>query len=188
MQLSNIYIPRTKHERISSRCLQEMAVLRYISLLQLILILLYIMLPLFELFTIEEGSLKPYPYNMKFPYDANRPGTYAITYFLTSLAGFGVVTNLFSEDSLFAFFTTYTCGRLRVIQEDISKIMHRGQMAYKKISDPNKHTSYKIYSLMVQREYMSQLIKIIKDHNTVIRLVKCYLIKKTIMLQCYSRI
>lgn len=152
-----------------------MVVLRYISLLQFILILLYIMLPLFELFTIEEGFAKPYPYNMKFPYDANRPGAYCLTYFLTSLAGFGVVTNLFSEDSLFAFFTTYTCGRLRVIQEDISKMMHRGQtMAFKLNPDLNKRTSSKIHSLMVHKEYMCQLIEITKDHNTVIRLVKCF--------------
>lgn len=150
-----------------------MVILRYISLLQFLLILLYILLPLLELFTIEEGSVKPYPYKMKFPYDANRPGTYTITYFLTSLAGFGAVTNLFSEDSLFAFFTTYTCGRLRVIQEDISKIMQRGQtMAFKQNRDMKKRTSYKTHSLMVQKEYISQLIQIIKDHNTVIRLVK----------------
>lgn len=149
-----------------------MVILRYISLLQFILISLYIMLPLVDLFTIEKGSARPYPYNMKFPYDAYRPGTYAITYFLTSLAGFGVVTNLFSEDSLFAFFTTFTCGRLRVIQEDISKIMHRGQTrAFKQNPDLNKRTSYKLHSLKVQKEYISQLIKIIKDHNTVIRLV-----------------
>lgn len=147
-----------------------MTVLRYISLLQFVLILLYITLPLLELFNIESGADKPYPYNMRFPYDANKTGAYAITYFLTSLAGFGVVTNLFSEDSLFAFFTTHTCARLRLLQENISQIMRTGQrIAIERNPSLMQNSTYStVRSSIIQYEYQLQLIKIIQKHNILI--------------------
>lgn len=146
-----------------------MDVLRYISWLQFILIWMYIALPLFELLHIDAGENKPYPYRMKFPYDANTPINYGITYFLTSLAGFGVVTNLFSEDSLFAFFTTHTCGRLRLLHQDISNIMRIGQQRAV-TNDPTIIKKPRTYAqeLSIQREYKQQLIKVIRDHNTII--------------------
>lgn len=148
-----------------------MAVLRYVSLLQFVLIWLYILLPLLELFTAADGTVdKPFPYNMRFPYDANQTTAYALTYFLTSLAGFAVVTTLFAEDSLFGFFTTHTCGRLRLLHESIDGIMKYGQVKavqqYPNLMDaeftPMRHA-------VVQREYQLILIKIIRRHNIIIR-------------------
>lgn len=147
-----------------------MVVLRYISLLQFLLIWMYILLPLFDLYSLAEGADKPYPYNMLFPYNANKPVAYAITYCLTSLAGFGVVTNLFSEDSLFAFFTTHTCGRFRLLHEHISNVIRNGQeRALAK--NPNLMTEKcsELRSIIIQREYRADLIRIIRDHNVLIR-------------------
>lgn len=130
---------------------------------------MYIFLPLLELRNIEHGADKPYPYRMRFPYDGNKPVTYAITYFLTSLAGFGVVTNLFSEDSLFAFFTTHTCGRLQLLNENISNIMKVGQeRALNKYPKLVEKDQIYFREAAIQREYKLELIKLIRDHNTVI--------------------
>lgn len=144
--------------------------LRYISLLQFVLILMYILLPLLELYGLEEGGEKPYPYRMLFPYDANPPLAYSITYFLTSLAGFGVVTNLFSEDSLFGFFTTHTCGRFRLLHEHISSLIRNGQERalekYPNLMAPNWSN---VRDMIIQREYRDHLIRIIDQHRTLIR-------------------
>lgn len=104
-----------------------MIVLRWTSLLPFVLIWFYVTIPLFYLYNLADGADKPYPYRMLFPYNANKPVAYGITYFLTSFAGFGVDCHLFAEDSLFAFFTTHTCGRFRLMHERISNIMHNGQ-------------------------------------------------------------
>lgn len=145
--------------------------MRYISLLQFVLIWLYILLPLLDLYNLEEGADKPYPYNMLFPYDANPVVAYSITYFLTSLAGFGVVTNLFSEDSLFAFFTTHTCGRFRLLHEHIDHVMRNGQekalRKYPDLMTSNKWST--IRSDVIQYEYKADLIRIIHDHRILIR-------------------
>lgn len=145
-----------------------MVVLRYISLLQFVLIWMYILLPLLELYNIEAGVEKPFPYRMLFPYDANKTISYSVTYFLTSLAGFGVVTNLFSEDSLFAFFTTHTCGRFRLLHDHISNLMRNGQehaiTKYKNLTDWSA-----VRPAIVQREYRNHLIRFIHDHNILIR-------------------
>lgn len=147
-----------------------MVVLKYISLLQFVLIWMYIILPLLDLYKLEEGADRPFPYNMLFPYDANKTLAYSITYFLTSLAGFGVVTNLFSEDSLFAFFTTHTCGRFRLLHEHISNVIRNGQeralQKYPYLMTEQFATSR---SAIIQREYRADLIQIIQDHNILIR-------------------
>lgn len=161
---------RNTSHSIAEHCARGMDVLRYISWLQFVLILMYIILPLFELINIEPDTPKPYPYRMIFPYDGNTPVAYGITYFLTSLAGFGVVTNLFSEDSLFAFFTTHTCGRLQLLHADISNMIRNGQQ-HALATDPTilkKNRSY-LQELVVQREYKKQMIKFIQNHNMVIR-------------------
>lgn len=148
-----------------------MNVLRYVSLLQFVLIWMYILLPLLELSGLEEGDPKPFPYNMLFPYDANSGLTYSMTYFLSSLAGFGVVTNLFSEDSLFGFFTTHTCARFRLLHERITSVIRDGQeSALKKY--PNlmgTELTAAVRSEIIQCEYRERLIRIVHDHNILIR-------------------
>lgn len=170
-----------------------MVVLRYISLLQFVLIWMYILLPLLELPNLEDGGEKPYPYRMLFPYDANKTVAYSVTYFLTSyvnqnksffphflanysyvlysrLAGFGVVTNLFSEDSLFGFFTTHTCARFRLLHERISSLMRDSQeRAIEKYPNLMAPTNSTIRSAAIQREYRDHMIRIIHDHNILIR-------------------
>lgn len=147
-----------------------MSILRYVSLLQFTLIWLYILLPLLELSKLADGDEKPFPYNMLFPYDANSGMTYTTTYFLTSLAGFGVVTNLFSEDSLFGYFTTHTCGRFRLLHERISSVMHTSQeSALQKHPNLMGAALKATRSEIIQREYREQFIHIVHDHNVLIR-------------------
>lgn len=152
------------------QCTREMGILRYVSSLQFVLIWLYILLPLLELSGLQEGDEKPFPYNMLFPYDANSGIAYSMTYFLTSLAGFGVVTNLFSEDSIFGFFTTHTCGRFRSLHERITNVIHDGQeCALKKYPNLMGAELRAARSEIIQREYREQFIRIVHDHNTLIR-------------------
>lgn len=147
-----------------------MFILRYVSLLQFVLILMYILLPLLELYGLAADAEKPYPYRMLFPYNANPPLAYSITYFLTSLAGFGVVTNLFSEDSLFGFFTTHTCGRFRLLHERIACLMRNAQeRALQKYPHLMAHNWSKVRNAIIQREYNEHLVRIIHDHRTLIR-------------------
>lgn len=168
--MSFVTFRRSTHREISMQCTSEMVVLRYISLLQFVLIWMYILLPLLELYGMKDDVEKPFPYRMKFPYDANRPVAYSLTYFFTSLAGFGVVTNLFSEDSLFAFFTTHTCGRFRLLHERIMHLMRNGQKtALKKCPNLMDDNSFYAKNATIQMEYRNHLIRIINDHRTLIR-------------------
>lgn len=147
-----------------------MVVLRYISLLQFVLIWMYILLPLLELYNLEDGAEKPFPYRMLFPYDANKTVAYSVTYFLTSLAGFGVVTNLFSEDSLFGFFTSHTCGRFRLLHERITNLMRDSQdAAIEEFPNLMAQPNSSMRSAKIQCEYRNHLIRIIHDHNILIR-------------------
>lgn len=155
------------------KCQNKMRILGYNSLLQFLLISLYILLPLLELRNIEEGAKKPFPYQMIFPYDANRPVAYSVTYFFTSLAGIGVVTNLFSEDSLFAFFTTHTCGRFRLLHERCNNVMRIGQeRALEKYPNLMTNKLSTVRNAIIQREYRNHLLRIIKDHRMLIRYVE----------------
>lgn len=158
---------------IALKCQREMIVLRIVSLLQFILIWMYILLPLLELFTDVDAANKPFPYKMRFPYDANHGSLYALTYFLTSLAGFGVVTTLFSEDSLFAFFTSHTCGQFRMLHQRIDGIMRIGQSnATKQYSAQMKNGCTQAKRMAcIQHEYRQVLVKIIRHHNVLIRYV-----------------
>lgn len=108
------------------------------SLLQLTLICIYIILPILEFFfdssateadpyNVSKGAIlydtvRPFPYPMLFPYNANHGLSYLFTYIYTSFSGFVVVTTMFSEDSLFCFFLTYTCGRIEVLHEEIREL------------------------------------------------------------------
>lgn len=109
--------------------------MRLISLLQFNLICIYVILPLFELATSPSvdgaaaakgvflyETVKPFPYPMLFPYNANHGLAYFLTYLFTSFSGFAVVTTLFSEDSLFCCFLTYSCGRLQLLHEEIRQL------------------------------------------------------------------
>lgn len=106
--------------------------MRFMSLLQFLLICIYVILPLVLLATgpdvdtinVPKGAflyetVKPFPYPMLFPYNANHGISYLITYIYTSFSGFAVVTTLFSEDSLFCCFLTYACGRFELLHEEI---------------------------------------------------------------------
>lgn len=147
-----------------------MIVLRIVSLLQFILIWMYILLPLLELFTDVDSANKPFPYKMRFPYDANHGISYAVTYFLTSLAGLGVVTTLFSEDSLFAFFTTHTCGQFRLLHQHIESIMRTGQLNGAKWHSRQLNGDTQVQRMAcIQHEYRELLVKIIRHHNTLIQ-------------------
>jgi len=119
------------------------------SLLLFLLICMYVILPLFELINIDSNYDKPFPYKMKFPYDTNNNTfNYIITYVLTSIAGFCVVTTLFSEDSLFCFFVTHACGQMKVLHKNI-KILAE--------------------NLCINIEYIENLKQIIEQHNQIIR-------------------
>lgn len=147
-----------------------MIVLRIVSLLQFILIWMYILLPLLELFTDIDAANKPFPYKMRFPYEANHGIPYALTYFLTSLAGFGVVTTLFSEDSLFGFFTSHTCGQFRLLHQRIDGIMRTGQLnAAKQYPSQLNGCSQTERMAYIQLEYRHMLVKLIRHHNVLIR-------------------
>lgn len=149
-----------------------MILLSIISALQFVLIWMYILLPLLELYNDKNPESKPFPYKMIFPYDADHSWQYGVTYFLTSLAGFGVVTTLFSEDSIFAFFTTYACGQFYLLHKRIDDIMIDGQSAiidkYLKNADNSVHRREKI---LIQYKYRQIFVDIVRDHNVLIEYV-----------------
>lgn len=133
-----------------------------------VLIWMYVLLPLIELFSDLNSPNKPFPYKMVFPYNANHGFVYGLTYFLTSLAGFGVVTTLFSEDSLFGFFIAYACGQFRLLHRDIGNIIRDGQqIAIEK--NTNLLSGNLVQESLIQREYRLLLAKVIRQHNTIIR-------------------
>lgn len=144
--------------------------MKIISVMLFILIWMYVLLPLIELFSDLDSANKPFPYKMVFPYNANYGFAYGLTYFLTSLAGFGVVTTLFAEDSLFGFFIAYTCGQFRVLYRDINDIIHRGQQnALEK--NRNLLNGNSVRERLIQKEYRLLLAKVIRHHNIIIRYI-----------------
>lgn len=107
---------------------------------------------------------------MRFPYDANHGISYAVTYFLTSLAGFGVVTTLFSEDSLFGFFTSHACGQFRLLHQHVDGIMRTGQSnAAKQYCNQLTNGTETRRIERIQTEYRQLLVKIIRHHNVLIK-------------------
>lgn len=127
---------------------------------------MYVTLPLFELFADLDSVEKPFPYKMIFPYDANNGIKYPLTYILTSLAGFGVVTTLFSEDSLICYFITYACGQFKLIHLKIDEIMVTGR---KITIRKNKNLIAMKGEKGVQEEYCKLLTEVIRHQNVIIR-------------------
>lgn len=142
--------------------------MKYIAILQFVLIWMYVLGPLYELFMDPDSHNKPFPYRMKFPYNANYGIKYVLTYTLTSVAGLGVVYTLLSEDSLFAFFLTYTCGQFRMLHKSIDSLICMGQELANK-RDRDSHRDSSIHKAYIQQGYRELLIKIIRHHNVVIR-------------------
>lgn len=130
----NLHVHRSKSAKIFADCEKRGNIMRFMSLLQFHLICIYNLLPLFELFfestpavdprKMQKGiflyeTVRPYPYPMLFPYNANYGFSYFITYIYTAFSGFAVVTTLFSEDSLFCVFLNYACGSFELLHEEI---------------------------------------------------------------------
>lgn len=135
-----------------------------------VLICMYVLVPLIELFTNPDSETKPFPYKMLFPYDANNGIFYILTYVLTSLAGFGVVTTLFAEDSLFGFFVAYICGQFRLLHRDIDGLMRTAQLnALRKCKDGRASVEEDLH-----RECNLLLNKCIQKHNKIIAFVLKY--------------
>lgn len=87
-----------------------------------VLICLYVLVPLIELFTDPYSEDLPFPYKMAFPYNPHTGTNYAITYVVSSVAGFGAISTLFSEDSIFGFFVSHSCGRFRLLHLAIEQL------------------------------------------------------------------
>nr|QKN21470.1 odorant receptor [Zeugodacus tau] len=129
--VKDIWITSSSQPTVERACARNMRVFQVISALQSCLITMYCLLPLVELYMLTvntapdvfESVEKPFPYKMLFPYDANHGWRYALTYLFTAWAGVCVVTTLFAEDSLFGFFTTYTCGQFRILHMQIDNII-----------------------------------------------------------------
>lgn len=163
-------IRRKDEKEVARRCEKDVVIMKIISVMLFILIWMYVLLPLIELYNDLDSVNRPFPYKMIFPYNANNGFAYGITYFLTSLAGFGVVTTLFAEDSLFGFFIAYTCGQFRLLFRDINNIIYDGQQI---AMEKNRHLltnmSAKRKEHLIQLEYRALLVKAIRSHNVIIR-------------------
>lgn len=147
---------------MAKKCEKDTVLLKIISAMLFSLICMYVILPLFELIHVTDSGSKPFPYKMLFPYDAYSTFPYIVTYFLTSLAGFGVVTTLFSEDSLFGFFVAYTCGQFTMLHEEIDGVIDR-------VDAKSKNNVIDLYTSVHERQAGRQLRlkQIIDHHNTI---------------------
>lgn len=167
---------RDTNNIVAIKCERDTVLLKIVSAMLFVLICMYVILPLFELINVTDSQSKPFPYKMIFPYDAYNTFTYVITYFLTSLAGFGVVTTLFSEDSLFGFFVAYTCGQFTILHNKIDNIIDQG----------NINSTKKAIKLAAQydRQVTSklQLKQIIDHHNKIIKYNNQFVRSKDILL------
>lgn len=153
----------SKEKELSEKCDKQLIIFRVMAILQLVLIIMYIILPLLQLASNFDAyrDVKPFPYRMIFPYEANYGVVYSITYFATSLAGFSVVTTLIAEDSLFGFFLIYTCGQFKILHRKIQELRVQARQRIKFAS------SYEDYD----RECCNILGSIIVRHNIIIELV-----------------
>lgn len=113
---------RKENETVAAHCEHDSLIYKMVSALLFALISAYVFVPLLEIFTNTDVAELPFPYKMVFPYDARQMPAYAITYAGTSLAGFGALTTLLSEDSYFGFFLSHTCGRFRLLHMAIDKM------------------------------------------------------------------
>lgn len=120
---------------MAAECDSDNRIYKLVSGLMFLLICMYVLVPLYELFTAPDATAKPFPYKMIFPYNANAGPAYGLTYVLTSMAGFGVVSTLFAEDSLFGFYVSHVCGQLRMLHARIA-VLRRTIGAYEKGRTP----------------------------------------------------
>lgn len=155
---------RSTNNTVAIKCEKDTVLLKMISAMLFVLICMYVILPLFELINVTDSNSKPFPYKMIFPYDAYSTFTYVVTYFLTSLAGFGVVTTLFSEDSLFGFFVAYTCGQFTILHKKIDGIIDR-----EKVISSKKPARKTVAQYDKQVRSTIQLKQIIVHHNQIIK-------------------
>lgn len=116
---------RYRNATVAAECDAHNRIYKMVSGLMFLLICMYVLVPLFELFTAPDAAAKPFPYKMIFPYNANAGPVYGLTYVLTSMAGFGVVSTLFAEDSLFGFYVSHVCGQLQMLHAKIAVLRRR---------------------------------------------------------------
>lgn len=142
---------RATNREIAEDCEKRTILLKIVSVMQFTLICMYVILPLFELSTNSESYIleKPFPYKMRFPFDASNNGNfvYIITYFITSLAGFCVVVTLFAEDSLFCYFLSYSCGQFKLLHHNLQT-----QATHEILPPPNEAGSVKHLGLNSTRK------------------------------------
>lgn len=119
---SKIWVSEEDNEVVSRICERESVVIRIISISLLLLIGMYVILPVIDVILHPDMVTKPFPYKMWFPFDAQKPVAYVVTYILTSWAGICVVTTLLAEDSIFCYFIIYTCGQFRILKDKIDKL------------------------------------------------------------------
>ncbi|XP_055911272.1 odorant receptor 13a [Eupeodes corollae] len=158
-----IWIKKGSNPKIETECQSNMKIFSLVSIMMMCLILMYCIMPLIELFSNPNLEEKPFPYKMIFFFDANHGWKYVITYIFTSFAGMCVVTTLFAEDSLIGFFVIYTCGQLRILHEDCSKIIPNAHRQI--IADYGKLPVSEVH---IQRKYVQQLHKIAQRHSEII--------------------
>lgn len=156
---------RDTFPEIEQKCLNKMKIFRNMTILLSCLILMYCILPLVVLFSNGlDADIKPFPYQMIFPYDAHHGWKYPLTYLFTSYAGICVVTTLFAEDSIFGFFLTYTCGQFEILHKQIDDLMLN---AHEKVIKTKGHNNAKEKDF--QNEYVRQLNEIANRHNKLMQ-------------------
>lgn len=156
---------------MAAHCAHDSLVYKMVSGLLFALISAYVFVPLLEIFTNPDLEELPFPYKMVFPYDASQMPAYAITYAGTSLAGFGALTTLLSEDSYFGFFLSHCCGRFRLLHMAIDQMgderLYAGIIAQKRqglgMVYPDDDGG---------RRSRMTLKRIIAQHNTIIESIK----------------
>lgn len=106
---------------------------------------------------------------MVFPYDARHMPAYALTYAGTSLAGFGALATLLSEDSYFGFFLSHTCGRFRLLHLDINRMGDERLFAGKVVQQKRRDLGIK-YHMENDGGRRSRLTlrRIVGQHNLII--------------------
>lgn len=114
-----------QNRAVAAECARHNRIYSLVSGLMFLLICMYVLVPLAELFGDPLAPSKPLPYKMIYPYNPNEPtAVYAVTYVLASAAGFAVVGTLLAEDSLFGFYVSHLCGQFRQLHARIEQLKH----------------------------------------------------------------
>lgn len=152
-----------------AKCRIHMRVFSAMSTMLFCLIVIYCILPLIELISQPDASQKPFPYLMLFPYDANHGLAYAVTYFLTSAAGFCVVTTFFAEDSLFGFFIVHLCVQFDALHKAISTMIV--QSFQETLNAASSDVALSELQRRISHKQKIKLIKMVRLHNSLIEYV-----------------